>query len=149
MTVKVTALQQSDRAQWELLYNGYAEFYKMPMTPQILDTVWGWIFDTRNPFFAMIAKNEAGTALGLMHFREMPSPLRGAVVGFLDDLFVGPNVRGSGCVQEMYKALNSFGKGRGWPFIRWITADNNYRGRASYDKIATRTHWLTYQMQVE
>jgi hypothetical protein len=84
-----------------------------------------------------------------MHFREMPSPLRGTLVGFLDDLFVVPDTRGSGCVQAMYKALNGFGKGRGWPFIRWITADNNYRGRASYDKVATRTHWITYQMAVE
>lgn len=147
--VTVEALHRDDREQWESLYHGYAEFYKMPMTADILDTVWGWIFDTRNPFFAMIAKDESGNAIGLMHFREMPSPLRGALVGFLDDLFVVPETRGSGCVQAMYKALNSFGKDRGWPFIRWITADNNYRGRASYDKVATRTHWITYQMAIE
>jgi len=29
----------------------------------------------------------------------------------------------------------------------WIF-DNNNRGRASYDKIAEKTHWLTYQMPV-
>jgi hypothetical protein len=149
MTVTVKALHPDDRTQWESLYRAYAEFYKMPMTEEILDTVWSWIFDTKNPFFAMIVRNDAGDTVGLMHFREMPSPLRGALVGFLDDLFVVPEIRGSGCVQAMYKALNSFGKDRGWPFIRWITADNNYRGRASYDKIATRTHWITYQMAVE
>jgi hypothetical protein len=149
MTVTVKALHPDDRTQWESLYRAYAEFYKMPMTEEILDTVWRWIFDTKNPFFAMIATNEEGETVGLMHFREMPSPLRGALVGFLDDLFVVPEIRGSGCVQAMYKALNSFGKDRGWPFTRWITADNNYRGRASYDKVATRTHWITYQMAVE
>ena len=149
MTVSISALHRDDRAQWEQLYHAYAVFYKMPMTDEILDTVWGWIFDTENPFFAMIAKDEEGNAVGLMHFREMPSPLRGALAGFLDDLYVKPEVRGSGCVQAMYKAMNIFGKDRGWPFIRWITADNNYRGRSSYDKVATRTHWITYQMQVE
>jgi GNAT superfamily N-acetyltransferase len=149
MTVKISALRPDDRARWEGLYRGYAAFYEVPMTTEILDKVWSWIFDTGNPFFALIAKNESGEALGLMHFREMPSPLRGTVVGFLDDLFVKPEHRGGGCVQALYKALNDFGKDRGWPFIRWITADNNYRGRASYDRIATRTHWITYQMQVE
>jgi len=30
--------------------------------------------------------------------------------------------------------------------VRWITADNNYRGRAKYDQHATRTTWITYDM---
>jgi len=28
--------------------------------------------------------------------------------------------------------------------VRWITADDNYRAQALYDKVATRTHWVTY-----
>jgi GNAT superfamily N-acetyltransferase len=119
------------------------------MDGEILDTVWSWIFDKNNPFFALIAKNEAGDALGLAHYREMPSPLRGTGVGFLDDLYVKPEYRGSGCAQAFYTELKIIGKDKGWPFIRWITAENNYRGRASYDKIAEKTPWLTYQMSVE
>jgi len=149
MNITVSTLTENDRALWEALYRGYADFYQMPMNTEILDTVWSWIFDTHNPFFALIAKNDAGDALGLAHCREMPSPLRGAVVGFLDDLYVKPESRGSGCVQALYDGLNKLGKERGWPFIRWITAENNYRGRASYDKIAEKTQWLTYQMPVE
>jgi ribosomal protein S18 acetylase RimI-like enzyme len=147
--VTVSPLQENDRGQWENLYRDYAEFYKMPMTADILETVWSWVFDQDNPFFGLIAKNETGDAVGLAHCREMPSPLRGALVGFLDDLYVKPEFRGTGCVQAVYKTLNELGKNRGWPFIRWITAEDNYRGRASYDRIAKRTHWLTYQMQVE
>jgi len=149
MNVIVSALNEKDKKQWEELYYGYAEFYKMPMNAEILDTIWSWIFDDNNPFFALIAKNDNGDALGLAHCREMPSPLRGAVVGFLDDLYVKPECRGTGCVQALYAGLKKLGKERGWPFIRWITAENNYRGRASYDKIAAKTHWLTYQMDVE
>ena len=146
--IAISALTVTDRALWERLYRGYADFYQMPMDEEILNTVWSWIFDEHNSFFALIAKNDAGDALGLAHCREMPSPLRGAVVGFLDDLYVEPKYRGSGCVQALYDGLNNLGKDRGWPFIRWITAENNYRGRASYDKIAEKTHWLTYQMPI-
>ena len=92
--IKVTALAQTDRADWEVLYRGYAVFYKVPMDDRILDTVWDWIHDTDNPFFGLIARDAAGYALGLMHCRQMPSPLRGALVGFLDDLFVPPDVPG-------------------------------------------------------
>ena len=149
MTLTVGPLSAGDREQWGRLYHGYAEFYQVPMNAQILDTVWGWIHDTDNPFFGLIAKDETGKALGLMHCRQMPSPLRGLQVGFLDDLFVDPKARGRGVVEQLYAALNQLGKQQGWPFIRWITAENNYRGRAVYDRLAEKTHWVTYQMKID
>ncbi len=88
-------------------------------------------------------------ALGLMHCRQMPSPLRGAQVGFLDDLFVVPEARGKGVVEALYDELNALGNQHGWPFIRWITAEDNYRGRAVYDRLSDKTHWVTYQMAVK
>jgi len=29
----------------------------------------------------------------------------------------------------------------------WITGDDNYRGRGVYDKVATRTMWITYDLK--
>ena len=149
MTTNVAKLVQADRADWEVLYHGYAEFYQVSMNDDILETVWSWIHDAGNPFFGLIAKDETGRALGIMHCRQMPSPLRGTLVGFLDDLFVSPDARGQGVVEALYEALNDVGKEQGWPFVRWITAENNYRGRAVYDKLSDKTHWVTYQMTVE
>ena len=148
MTVSVSSLAPGDRAQWKLLYHGYAEFYRVPMNDEILDTVWGWIQDADNPFFGLVAKNEAGDCVGFMHCRQMPSPLRGAQVGFLDDLFVAPDARGQGVVEALYEALNRLGREQGWPFIRWITAEDNARARAVYDKLSDKTHWVTYQMAI-
>jgi len=148
MATTVNSIEAADRADWEALYYGYADFYQVPMNTQILDTVWGWIHDDGNPFFGLIARDEQGRAVGLMHCRQMPSPLRGAQVGFLDDLFVSPDARGQGVVEKLYAALNALGKKQGWPFIRWITAENNARARAVYDKLSDKTHWVTYQMAV-
>lgn len=149
MNVSVSKPELADRSAWEDLYHGYAEFYQVPMNDEILDTVWGWIHDESNPFFGLIAKDENGKALGLMHCRQMPSPLRGALVGFLDDLFVSPDARGQGVVGVLYDALNTVGKEQGWPFIRWITAEDNYRASAVYDKLSDKTRWITYQMAVK
>jgi GNAT superfamily N-acetyltransferase len=149
MNIIVQSLTEQDRTQWEALYRGYAEFYKVPMNEDILNTVWSWIFDKDNAFYCFLAKTDEGKAVGLMHCRAMASPLRGAMVGFLDDLFIDPDHRGIGTAQLMYQALADFGKGQAWPFVRWITADNNYRGRGSYDKIADKTHWVTYQMATD
>jgi len=147
--MNISALKPTDKEQWQQLYYAYADFYNAPMNDDILDTVWSWIFDEQHAFYSIIAKNDDGKALGFMHFREMASPLRGKFVGFLDDLYVTPDARGTGCVQALYEALNQFGKSRNWPLIRWITADDNYKSRSSYDKIADRTMWVTYQMNID
>lgn len=149
MNIIVSPLSAEDRDQWQKMYYGYANFYGMPMDEKIQERIWSWIFDDDNPFYCLIAKNADGQALGLMHYRAMPSPIRGALVGFLDDLYVDPDHRGCGAVDELYKALNASAKQHGWPFVRWITADDNYRGRAVYDKLADKTQWNTYQMEVK
>ena len=149
MKFLVRSIEPADRPGWEALYYGYAEFYQVPMDGRILDTVWSWIHDGDNPFFGLIAVDEQARALGFMHCRQMPSPLRGAQVGFLDDLFVLPEARGQGVVEQLYQALNALGRERGWPLIRWITAEDNARARAVYDRLAQKTHWVTYQMAVE
>jgi L-amino acid N-acyltransferase YncA len=149
MKVIVSALSLNDREDWECLYREYAEFYQVPMDQEILDTVWSWIFDENNKFYALVAKDDSGKCLGLMHYRAMPSPLRGKLVGFLDDLYVKPEVRGGGVVDALYKALNDSASNHDWPFVRWITADNNYRGRSVYDKLSDKTQWITYQMPID
>jgi len=148
MAITIAHLQADDRSEWEQLYRGYAQFYQVPMTTQILDTVWSWIFDDSSQFYAMVAKDNSGRSVGLMHYRAMASPLRGSMVGFLDDLYVDPSCRGQGVVDALFAALDESARSHGWPIVRWMTADNNYRGRGVYDKLAERTSWLTYQMPV-
>ena len=147
-SIIVQPLQQTDRASWESLYHGYAKFYHVPMDQTILDQVWTWIFDEQTAFYALLAKNHSGQGLGLMHYRAMPSPLRGKTVGFLDDLYVSPAHRGTGVVEALYEALTTDAQAKGWPFIRWITAEDNDRARRLYDKISDKTHWITYQKSV-
>jgi len=148
MKIMVSELCLSDRQDWEELYYGYAEFYEVPMNQEILDAVWAWIFDARKSFYALIAKSDDGKAHGIMHYREMASPLRGKLVGFLDDLYVNPKSRGQGVVDALFQALAESAKRKGWPYVRWITAENNYRARRVYDKIAEKTQWITYQLKV-
>ena len=59
----VTAPAPGDKAAWRVLYNGYAEFYKVPMTDQTADTVWGWIHDPKHEVNALVAKAGDGVWL--------------------------------------------------------------------------------------
>jgi GNAT superfamily N-acetyltransferase len=148
MTITVGPLEAQDREAWEALYHGYGVFYQVAITPQKLDTIWSWIFADDEAFYGLMAKDDRGTCLGLIHYREMASPLRGCKVGFLDDLFVAPEHRGQGVAEALFEALKEEARQHRWPLVRWLTGDDNYRARGVYDRLATRTMWLTYQLDV-
>ena len=86
--------------------------------------------------------------VGLGHYRRMPSPLRGIEIGFLDDLFVNPSARGARVGELLIARLVEIAKERGWGKIRWITADDNYRARTLYDRVAVKTAWNTYEVVI-
>jgi len=110
LDMKVEKLTKTDREDWQSLYRGYADFYQMPMNEDILNSVWLWIFDANIKFYSIGVKTSKGKLIGFMHYREMPSPLRGSLVGFLDDLYVHPDHRGTGAVQLLFKELKRIAK---------------------------------------
>ena len=146
--MKVEELNQSDKEEWAKLYHGYAKFYEMEMNESILDTVWSWIHSPDIKFFSIVIKSSKDVLIGFKHFREMPSPLRGKLVGFLDDLFVHPDFRGSGAVQLLFKELKLQANKNNWPYVRWITASDNSRARKVYDQISKPIDFVTYQMPI-
>ncbi len=146
--LRIVAIEPKHRADWEALYAGYAAFYQVEQTAAMRATVWGWIHDPAHEVEGLVAVDESGRAIGLAHFRPFARPLAAKTGGFLDDLFVAPEARGSGAAQALIDAIAEIGRGRGWSVVRWITAEDNYRARAVYDRVATKTKWLTYEIKL-
>ncbi len=147
MSITIRPLRADDRAAWDLLYAGYAAFYKVEQTSQMRDTVWGWLMDDTHGSNGLVAQDASGALIGLTHYRPFVSCLKACTNCFLDDLFVDPDARGSGAADALIAAVGQIAKDNGWQVVRWITADDNYRGRGVYDKLATRTMWITYDMK--
>ncbi len=147
----VRTVRHDDFDAWTRLYRGYAAFYETPTSDAHQRLIWSWIHDA-GAVLALVAVpvdaagDEIGEPQGLAHLREWVRPLRGVTAGYLDDLFVDPAHRGSGAVDALYDAMNALALERDWAIIRWTTADDNYRARAVYDKLAIRTTWITYDM---
>ena len=146
MTVRPVAAR--DRNEWDRLYAGYAAFYKVEQTPAMRDKVWSWLMDEKTEVHGLVAGIEGGKLIGITHFRPYARPLSASTGGFLDDLFVDPQARGSGVADALIDAVKSEGQMRGWTVIRWITAEDNYRARSVYDRIAERTKWVTYDIKL-
>lgn len=144
--ISVVPVAQRHRAEWDHLYVGYAEFYKVTQTPEMRDCVWSWLHDPAHETEGLIAEDSDGRAVGLAHYRAFARPLSATTGGYLDDLFVDPRMRGKRVADALIHALAEEGRSRGWSVIRWITAENNNRARAVYDRLAKLTPWRTYDM---
>ena len=145
MSTTIRPITPADYDAWARLYHGYAEHYQVALTADGLAATWGWLMDKGHPVTGLVAQDDC-EILGLAQYRAMPSPLRGAEVGFLDDLFVDPSARGAQVGEQLLEALKQIAVSNGWPVIRWITRDNNYRARALYDRVAVKSDWNTYEM---
>lgn len=146
--MQIRDLQPQDRDDWERLYRQYAEFYKEPMNEDILARTWSWLLDAQHPLQGKVVATANGALLGLAHYRSFPEPLLGKDAGFLDDLFVSPDQRGSGLGRRLIEAVAQAGKEQGWPFLRWITAQDNAQARRLYDGLAQATAWVTYDLNL-
>ncbi len=142
----IRILDHKDKKNWAELYNGYAEFYKVPMNTRILETLWDWIHDD-NHIINGICYELEGKIVGIAHYRTMPRPIKGQYIGFLDDLFVEPEFRGQQIAKKLISHLKSLSKANSWDGIRWITHSSNKNAKKLYDKIANNTGFELYELK--
>lgn len=147
-TIFIRPAEPVDALAWRELYRQYGEFYQTPMDEDVLDRVWNWLLDTGHPLNAILAIAPDNAMAGLAHYRAFPEALLGRDAGFLDDLFVSPAQRGKGVGRSLIKGVAKIAKARGWPFVRWITAEDNASARRLYDDVAAKTRWVTYDLNV-
>ena len=138
----------SDHDVWDRLYADYAGFYEVAQTAENRLTVWDWIMDADHEVNALILLGDDGQPIGFAHYRPFARPLAASTGCYLDDLFIDPAHRGGGGVHALLAELKTIARQNGWGVVRWITADDNYRARSVYDRVARRTAWITYDMDV-
>ena len=147
--ITVRPLEERDRAAWQELYAGYGEFYEEPLTQEKADFVWRVLLAPGYESFALVAVDAHDRPIGLAHFREFARPLAGRTGIYLDDLFTAADARGSGAASALIARLKELASERGCDVVRWITARDNVTAQRLYDRLATRTEWVTYDLKVD
>ena len=141
----VRDIEIKDKVEWEKLYYGYADFYKVEITEEVINTVWNWLHDLKHELNGLVYEID-NHIVAIAHYRQMPSPLRGKNIGFLDDLYVHPDYRGRKIGEDIINKLNEISKERGWGLIRWITRNDNHSAKSLYDRIAKKSTWDVYEL---
>jgi GNAT superfamily N-acetyltransferase len=144
----VRALESRDRDAWQVLYSGYGDFYQTPLSDEKADRVWAWLMDPGYEAFGLVAVDENDSPVALAHYRQFARLLADGTGIYLDDLFTAPAARGTGAGTALIGRLEQIAHECGAGIVRWITASDNVVGQKLYDRLATRTQWVTYDLAV-
>ena len=146
--MNIRPLEKTDRKIWEQLFNEYAEFYKTSVPQGGHERVWDWIFNFDNDFWCDLVVNDAGQPYGFTQYQLMHRSLSGAMVCYLSDLYVRPDVRGTGAGRAMIDHVIQVSKAKGITNVRWLTQDFNYAGRRLYDSYSPKSDFVLYSVNV-
>ena len=141
--ISVRAVAAADRQRWEELFHGYRTFYRNEHDAAVAERVWGWLLDPAHETEGLVAEAD-GRIVGFAHWRRFARPSVGQTGIYLDDLFADESARGLGVGHVLVVRLQQIAAAEGASVVRWITADDNATAQKLYDRVATKTRWLTY-----
>jgi RimJ/RimL family protein N-acetyltransferase len=141
----IRSAETKDFQSWSELYKQYLDFYHTTLSNTQLATLWEWFFDAEKKIYCHIAFVKE-KPVGLVHFREFLRPIKASIGIFMDDLFVTSTHRGQGIAQQLINSVDDFALEKNIPLVRWITADDNQNAMNVYDKLASKTKWVTYDL---
>jgi GNAT superfamily N-acetyltransferase len=144
----IRPLRPDDRAGWAPLWDGYNAFYERfgptALDPAITETTWARFFDPAEPVHALVAENEDGALIGLVHYLHHRSTTAIPLTCYLQDLYTAEAARGRGVGRALIEAVCEAAKLAGATRVYWQTHETNVRARALYDQVAEHSGFLVY-----
>jgi GNAT superfamily N-acetyltransferase len=146
-TSRVTA---DDLPELLPLLRAYCDFYEVdPSDEALLAVSRALIGDPEREGVQLIARDDAGEAVGFATVYWSWETLGAQRVGVMNDLFVAPETRGTGLADELIAACVAECRRHGAAKLGWQTATDNARAQRVYDRIgATREEWVDYWLSV-
>lgn len=145
MQHRIRRLEARDRQPWLALFRAYIAFYGAEVPGHVIELTWSRLTAPEPEFTGLVAVDDTdvpiGFALLLLH-RSTWSP---TWYCYLEDLFVSPSARGTGCGRALLEAVYREADARGATRTYWVTEAHNNRARKLYDRVATLQPFVQYR----
>lgn len=146
---RIRPANESDRRQWDTLWQGYLRFYESSLTDEVTDILWQRILDPAHEIQCRVAERGPGDLVGLVHFFPHAHTWYAKPVCYLNDLFVLPDIRGAGIGRMLIEAVVEAARRQQWAEVYWHTQSHNATARGLYDKITGGTDgFVNYTIDV-
>ena len=143
----IRSINAGDRAAWEPLWAAYLSFYERVLPREITELTWRRL-TTNDGVFGFLAVQGDTEAVGLVHFVYHPTTWSAGGNCYLEDLFVVPAARGQRVGRRLIAAVADAAKARGASVLYWQTEEFNGTARRLYERVAKRSPFIRYQIEL-
>ena len=140
--IHIGPLRSSERARWEQLWRDYQHFYGVALPSDVTDATWQRLLDGRVHGFG--ARDSTDTLVGIVHFLFHEDTWSTIPACYLQDLYVDPKIRGTGCGRLLIEAVAESAKAAGVNHPYWLTHETNSVARQLYDRIGKNQGFIQY-----
>lgn len=142
--IEIRRVGANERADWELLWKGYLDFYRTTVPRETYDVTWARLHDPDEPMFVLGAYAD-GKLLGIVHYLYHRSCWTVGDYCYLQDLFVAEGSRKLGLGRALIEAVYKVAKEEGASRVHWLTHETNATARGLYDTLADRPGFIQYR----
>jgi len=130
------------------LLRRYCDFYDVePSDDDLLALCRALLRDPEREGVQILAEDADGRAVGFATVYWTWSTLSASRTAVMNDLFVDPDVRGSGVAEALIEECRARARRHGATSLGWQTAHDNVRARAVYERVgALREEWVDYSL---
>lgn len=144
-TLTVRPLSAGDSKRWGELWQGYVDFYRYKLPPDITDLTWQRLLDPAHPFQGLAALDGQDHIQGIVHFHIHASTWSRAGYCYLEDLFVDPACRGQGIGRGLIEAVYRAADEQGAERVYWHTEKTNDQAQHLYRQVAELTPFVQFR----
>jgi len=143
-TIDIRRIKESDKAEWQMLWRGYNEFYEREVEDRTTGRVWGALQSETGEPFAFVAEQE-GKLVGFTHYFYLQSTSDWGPRCYMRDLFADPSVRGRGIGRALIEAVYADADKHNSAQTFWLTTTSNKAAQKLYDRVANMTPFVKYR----
>lgn len=145
MEMLIRQLREADRSEWQRLYYSYLDFYKSEPVAEATNILWGRLMAT-SPEIQSAVIEASGGVVGFVHYHFQLSSWAASSQCYLEDLYVEPQFRGQGMATALIAEVKRAALDNGCSELFWITRSGNSTARSLYDKLATESDFVRYEI---
>lgn len=146
--VTVRSARSTDQERWQEMWKSYLDFYHQDLSQDVTKETWRRFYDDLCPLYCLVAEDDQNRILGFAAYVVHPGTWGRGNVCYLEDLYVVPEARCMGIARRMIEHLSAVGKENGWYRLYWHTDGNNHTAKTLYDKVATLTDRIKYEINL-
>jgi GNAT superfamily N-acetyltransferase len=145
MSLEIRVALPTDKERWQVLWQGYLDFYRTELSPAQSELTWSRILDPQFNMNCAIASQD-GEIIGFVTYNLQNSTWSENGHCYLEDLFVDKSVRGKGTGRALIEFVKAFAIENKCSRLYWNTDEDNATARTLYDTYALESGKRQYRI---